>query len=194
MIYYAATKNSEAHRLIKEYHDQCNAHSNDAEKYILGLYPHPPKRKISLYHRQGDLIAVGGIAPPEGLDTILPKNAPGWWFRRKGKVNMAHLRHLDKLTLPHPAGWARAIFGETKLTCYGLSLVQGVAAGYAGTWYQNNNSSVIVGVSAGYAGTRLVVGFRDEAHREDYQDCAWPKGLRPVKESTVMKWQEDSEK
>lgn len=166
MIYYAATKGTEAYKRLKEYHDARKDDRDTLEEYIKSLYPVPPK-EMTVYRTLSEFRAIGACDPPPGVDVVWPKNVIGWWFRRN-RNNKKHLDAVGSLRAADPKGWATALFGESRLTWYG--------------------DGVIRGISGGYVGDRLVVAFSDETHLEDYRDLPWPKGLRMVQKYTVDRW------
>ena len=164
-VYFTVKDDSESGRRLESYLQSVLEGRKKAEKLA---------RRVGANKRNKFIISTGKICgfsmneKPDGWASV--RDHSGWYFPKRLKANKALLDEINSIELGSPTGISTAIFGESKLYFQGLCLTRGI--GY----------EEIAG--------RKVISFQDEKHLKLYQGANWPAGLRRVKTSTVIQWQE----
>ena len=171
-IFYLAQKGSEAAKRIAAYRETNNREREKAWALAEELGFVPGDTLTCAGDLAGFRLKAGAKAPEEWSHV---KNFPGYVFPKGRKVNREVLKRVKAIRMGDVGDVAEAVFGEA--TFYVGSSTRGGMRCARG-----------VGIEA--VSGREIISFIEEGHVRDYEKKDWPKGLRRVKESSVVKWRE----
>lgn len=164
-IYYEIKPGTEAAEKLEQYLQSVRSGTDKIVAIAKGAGSTKPKEVLRC-----DSQCVGMRFPskPDGWRDV--KGYPGWYMPQRIKANKALLADIASCELGSAVKMACAMFGQSPIYFKGLSLIRGI--GY----------DEVAG--------RHFIDFEDDGHVKLFTG-KWPKGLKKIRESAVMRWRED---